>query len=169
MARGNAGKCMCVCKRTRTARSSIRMGWDNMVSEATAERFVFRARAGPVCRSECSKMHLCGHGGKAETAVGTVYAGLFDACATKVMHPMNQCVRRHRFCMTTMSHRLDISVLVPSSTGVFEKAGPTRFPCVFVAVLRCAHTLACIIRGLTSTCSFTSYVRSSGPPCSVQP
>ena len=58
---------------------------------------------------------------------------------------------------------------VPSSTGVFEKAGPTRFPCVFVAVLRCAHTLACIIRGLTSTCSFTSYVRSSGPPCSVQP
>ena len=41
-----------------------------------------------------------------------------------------------------------ISVFVPSSVGGFEKAGPSRLPCVFVAVLRCAHTLTCIIRGL---------------------
>ena len=31
---------MCVCKRSSTARSSIRLGWDHMVSEASAERFV---------------------------------------------------------------------------------------------------------------------------------
>ena len=68
------------------------MGWDNMVSEDTAERFVFRARAGPVCRSECSKMHLCGHRGKEETGIGKVPAGVLDACATKVMYPMIQCV-----------------------------------------------------------------------------
>ena len=36
---------MCCCKRSRTARSSIRMGWYHMVSEASAERFVFPARA----------------------------------------------------------------------------------------------------------------------------
>ena len=75
---------MCVCKRSRTDRSSIRMGWDYMVTEDTAERFVFRSRAGPVCPSECSKMHLCGHHGKAETVIGTVSARVFDACATKV-------------------------------------------------------------------------------------
>ena len=59
---------MCVCKRSRTARSSIRMGWDYMVSEASAERFVFRARAGPLCPVESSKMQLCGHRKKAEKA-----------------------------------------------------------------------------------------------------
>ena len=57
---------MCVCKRSRTARSSIRMGWDHMVSEASAERFVFGDRAGPLCPAESSKMQLCGHRKKEE-------------------------------------------------------------------------------------------------------
>ena len=42
------------------------MGWDHMVSEASAERFVFRARAGPLCPAESSKMQLCGHRKKEE-------------------------------------------------------------------------------------------------------
>ena len=62
------GKCMCSCKRSRTARSSMKMGWDHMVSEASAERFVFRARAGPLCPAESSKMQLCGCRKKAEKA-----------------------------------------------------------------------------------------------------
>ena len=48
---------MCVCKRNRTDRNSMRMGWDHMVSEASAER---------LCPSESSKMQLCGHRQKAE-------------------------------------------------------------------------------------------------------
>ncbi len=62
------GKCMCSCKRSRAARNSIKMGWDHMVSEASPERFVFRARAGPLCSAESSKMQLCGHRKKAEKA-----------------------------------------------------------------------------------------------------
>ena len=50
--------------------------------------------------------------------------------------------------MTTKSPTLNISAFVPSSVRGFEKPGQTRFPCVFVALLRCAHTLTCIIRGL---------------------
>ena len=80
---------MCVCKRRRTVRILIRMGWDHMVSEARTERFVFRVRAGPLCSSECSKMHLYGHRQKAETVIGTVPARVFDVCVTKVMDPMN--------------------------------------------------------------------------------
>jgi hypothetical protein len=90
MARGKGeGKCMHVCKRIRTARSSIRIDWDHMFSEASAERFVFRARAGLLCPSECSKMQLCGHREKAETAIGTVPVRVFDVCATNFIHPMN--------------------------------------------------------------------------------
>ena len=44
------------------------MGWDHMVSEASAERFVFRTRAGPLCPAESSKLQLCGHRKKAEKA-----------------------------------------------------------------------------------------------------
>ncbi len=79
---------MCVCERNRTVRSSIRMGWDHMVSEASSERFVFRARTSPLCPTECSKMNLCGHHEKAETAIGTVPARAFDVYSTKVIHPM---------------------------------------------------------------------------------
>ena len=75
-------------KRSRTARISIRMGVDHMVLEASAERFVFRARTGPLCPSESSKMQLCGHRDKAETVIGTVPTRVFDVCATKVMDPM---------------------------------------------------------------------------------
>ncbi len=39
-----------------------------MVSETSAERFVFRAWAGPLCPAESSKMQLCGHRKKAEKA-----------------------------------------------------------------------------------------------------
>ncbi len=132
---------MCVCKRSRTTRSSIRMGWDHMVSEASAERFVFRARAGPLCPAESSKMQLCGQRKKEEKLIGTVSVRVFDVCATKLHISLEPCVRRHRFCMTTKSPTLNISAFVPSSVWVFEKPGQTRFPCVFVAQLRCAHTL----------------------------
>ncbi len=60
------GKWMCDCKRSRTTRSSIRMGWDHMVLEGSGERFVFRAREGPLCPPECSKMKLCEHRKKTE-------------------------------------------------------------------------------------------------------
>ena len=62
------GKCMCACKRSRTARSSMRMGCYHMVSEASTERFVFRVRAGSLCPAESSKMQLRGHRKKAEKA-----------------------------------------------------------------------------------------------------
>ena len=100
MTRGTSGTCMCVCKRSRTDRSSIRMGWDHMVSEASAERFVFRARAGPLCSSECSKMHLCGHREKAgiHYSCGTcvplqlqlhINPGLLDSNGTTpLLHPL---------------------------------------------------------------------------------
>ena len=65
------------------------MGWDHMVSEGSAERFVFRPRGAPLCPSEFSKMNLCGHREKAETAIVTVSARVFDMCATNVIHPMN--------------------------------------------------------------------------------
>ena len=59
---------MCVCKRSMTVRSSIRMGLDHMVSEASAGRFVFRDRSGPLGPAESSKMQLCGHRQKTEKA-----------------------------------------------------------------------------------------------------
>ena len=80
---------MCVCKRSMTGRSSIRMGWDHMFSEASPERFVFRARGGPLCPSESLKMQLCGHREKAETTFGTVSVRVFDVCATNFIYPVN--------------------------------------------------------------------------------
>jgi hypothetical protein len=66
---------MCVCKRSRTARSSMKMGWDHMFSEASS--FVFRARAGPFCPAESSNMQSCGHRKKAEKADRDgVYSGV---------------------------------------------------------------------------------------------
>ncbi len=109
----------------------MRMGWYHMVSEASTERFVFRARAGPLCP-------------KKQKLIGTVSVRVFDVCATKFHIPHEPCVWRHRFSMTTKSPTLNISVFVPSVWD-FEKPGETRSPCVFVALLRCAHTLTCII------------------------
>jgi hypothetical protein len=69
MTRGYGRESACVfVKGAGPARSSIRMGWDHMVSEASAERFVFRARAGPLSPAESSKMQLCGHRKKSEKA-----------------------------------------------------------------------------------------------------
>ena len=80
-------------ERSRTVRISIRMGWEHMVSETNVERFVFRDRAGPLCSSECSKIHLYGHREKTETSIGTVSSRVFDVSVTKVMDPMNHvCV-----------------------------------------------------------------------------
>ncbi len=74
MARGRGGSS---CKRSRTARSSMKMGWYHMVSEASTERFVFRARTGPLCPAESSKMQLCEHHKKAEKADSDgVYSGV---------------------------------------------------------------------------------------------
>ncbi len=70
------------------------------------------------------------------------------------------------------SPTLTISVFVSSSIRGFEKPGQTRFPCVFVTLLRVTHTLTCIIRGIhlhTYTDSYMSKVWSSCPPCTVQP
>ena len=83
---------MYVCKRIRTTRSSIRIDWDHMFSEASVERFVFRARAGPLCPSECSKMQLCGHREKVETVILTVSVRVFDVCARKfICHYYHVC------------------------------------------------------------------------------
>ena len=143
-----------------------------MVSKASAERFVFRARAGPLCPAESSKMQLCGHRKKAEKDDWDGVCSGVWCVRNKTSYIHEPCVRRHRFCMTTKSPTLNISAFVPSSVRGFEKPGQTRFPCVFVALLRCAHTLTCIFRGLqlhVSTDSCMSKVRSSCPPCTVQP
>ena len=61
---------MCVCRKEHDSQDFNQNGLGALVSEANAERFVFRARAGPLCSSECSKMHLCGHHERAETVIG---------------------------------------------------------------------------------------------------
>ena len=75
-------------KRKRTVRSSIRMGWDHMVSETSPERFEFRTRVGPLCPSESSKMKLYGHREKIETTIGTVSVRVFDVFTTKFINPV---------------------------------------------------------------------------------
>jgi hypothetical protein len=85
---------------------------------------------------------------KKKKLIGTVSVRVFDVCVTKLHISHEQCVRRHGSCMTTKSPTRNISAFVPSSVWGFENPGQTRFPCVFVPQLRCAHTLTCIIRGL---------------------
>jgi hypothetical protein len=70
------------------------------------ERFVFRARTGPLCPTVSSKMQLCGHRKKAEEVIGTVSVRVLDVFATKLHISHEPCVRRHRFCMTTKSPTL---------------------------------------------------------------
>ena len=65
------------------------MGWDHMFSETSAERLVFRARVGPSCPSECSKIQLCGQHEKAETVIRRVPVRVFDVCATNFIYHMN--------------------------------------------------------------------------------
>jgi hypothetical protein len=76
-------------ERSRTVRISIRMGWEHMVSEGNGEIFVFRARTGPLCSSECSKIHLYGHREKVETVIGRFLLVSLMCVSTKVMDPMN--------------------------------------------------------------------------------
>ena len=71
------------CKRSRTARSSIRMCWHHMFSEASAERFVFRARGTPSCASACVKMQFHVQREERETAILAVASRVFDGCAPK--------------------------------------------------------------------------------------
>jgi hypothetical protein len=91
------------------------MGWDNMVSEASGARFVFRVREGPLCPVEYLKIELCGHRKEVENTDWYVSVRVFDVCGTKLHISHEPCVRRHRFFMTTKSPTLNISAFVPSS------------------------------------------------------
>ena len=60
----------------------------NMVSEASAQRFVFRSRASPACASECEKMQFHiqrEEEPETETATLTVDSRVFDVCAPSFM------------------------------------------------------------------------------------
>ncbi len=61
------------------------MGWDHMVSEASAERFVFRARTGPLCPVDSSKMKLCGNRKKTEKADWKVSVRVFELWSVRHM------------------------------------------------------------------------------------
>ena len=65
----------------------------DMVSEASAQRFVFRSRASPACASECEKMQFhIQREEEPETAILTVDSRVFDVCALKVMRAIkNAC------------------------------------------------------------------------------
>ena len=52
----------------------------DMVSEASAQRFVFRSRASPACASECVKMKFHVHREEPETVILTVASRVFDGC-----------------------------------------------------------------------------------------
>ncbi len=69
---------MCDCKRSRTTKSSIRIFWYHMFSEASAEIFVLRTRASPSCATECVKMHFHVQRKEPETAMLTVASRVFD-------------------------------------------------------------------------------------------
>jgi len=57
----------------------------DMVSEASARRFVFRSRASPACASECEKMQFHIQREEPETAILTVDSRVFDVCAPNFM------------------------------------------------------------------------------------
>jgi hypothetical protein len=163
---------MCVWKRNRTDRSSIRMGWDYIVSEDTVERFMFRPQTG--YRSVMSFRVF-------ENEVVWTPWGRRNSdwdgvcsCVWRVNNKLHishePCVWRHRFYMTTKSPTLNISVFVPSSVRDFQKPGNTRLSRVFVVVIHCTHTLTCIIRCLhlhVSTANCMSKVWPSCPPWTV--
>jgi hypothetical protein len=150
----------------------MKMGWYHMVSEASTERFVFRARAGPLCPAESSKMQLCGHHKKTEKADSdgvcsgvwcvrnkTSYiswtmrakASIFHD--NQVPHPKNQC-----FC-AVMSEWA-------------RKARANEVPLCF----RCADSLRAHPhmyhqRSAPSRIHWHLHVKGavSCPPCTVQP
>ena len=58
----------------------------DMVSEASARRFVFRSRASPAGASECEKMQFhIQREEEPETAILTVDSRVFDVCAPNFM------------------------------------------------------------------------------------
>ena len=64
----------------------------DMVSESSAQRFVFRSRASPACASECEKMQFHIHREEPETVMLTVDSRVFDVYAPKVMRAIkNAC------------------------------------------------------------------------------
>ena len=70
----------------------MKIGGDHMFSEASAERFVCRARTSPFCPSEYVKMVCRGHHEKPETVILTVSVRVFDVCARKLIcHYYHAC------------------------------------------------------------------------------
>ena len=157
-------KCMCGCKRIRTARSSMKIGGDHMFSEASAERFVCRARTSPFCPSEYVKM-VC-RGAPRETR-NSDFDGVCSClwCVRKEAYmSLLPCMRRHRSWMRNKSPNLNISAFLHPSPWDLENPRKTRLRCVFVALLRCAHDLTCILTAVlfhVCTCSCMSTLRSS--------
>jgi hypothetical protein len=137
------GKCMCVCKRisfSRTVRSSIRMGWDNMVSETSTERFVFRTRAGPLCPAESSKMQLCGHRKKAEkTDWDGVCSGVWCVCNKTSYIPWTMCAKASFFHDNQVPHPKYQWFCAVISVRI-RKARSNEFPLCFRCVTSlCTH------------------------------
>ena len=64
----------------------------DMVSEASAQRFVFRSRASPACASECVKIQFHIQREEPETAMLPVDSRVFDVCAPNFMRDIkNAC------------------------------------------------------------------------------
>ena len=143
-----------------------------MFSEVSGERFVCRTRAGPLCPSVWSKIHLCGHHEKRRN---NDFDGVCSClwCVVKEDHmSLLPWMWSHRSWMTTKSQNLNISVFRHQSPWGLETPGQTRLQCVFVVLRRWAHTLTCIVTGLhlqVCTCRCMSNVRSSCFPCIVKP
>jgi hypothetical protein len=55
----------------------------HIFSEASAQRFVFRARTSPGCASECVKMQFHVHREEPETAILAVASRVLNGCVTK--------------------------------------------------------------------------------------
>ena len=77
------------CKRSRTARSSIRMCWYHMFSEVSAGIFVFRPRQTPSCPSVCVKMEFHVQRDEPETTILTVASRVFEGCSPKFICDIN--------------------------------------------------------------------------------
>jgi hypothetical protein len=110
------------------------------VSEASAERFVFGARAGPLCPAESSKMQLCGR-----------------FCMTTKSPTLNQC-----FC-AVISLRIR-KARANEAPLCFRCAASLRLRCAhtLTCIIRGLYFHV-------STGSYMSKVWSSCPPCTVQP
>ena len=64
----------------------------HIISEATAQRFVFRARTSPGCASECVKMQFHVHREEPETAIKAVASRVLNGYATKFIRVIkNSC------------------------------------------------------------------------------